>query len=185
MAFTFNDVGGKIVIDSWGRFQTKVSEAVVVGDLLNRLASEATDAYQLADESGGERADAVACQNGADGDTIWCALGVVLKAPSVPIVGGEVTQQYFMGTPSTDYVGSPLYLHEEGKVDETAGSEAIVQPVGVILSTDRILLTPGMPGMFVAAASHIADPTNDSTGTADAIDSILIVLENLGFVKMA
>jgi len=185
MAFTFNDVDGKIVIDSWGRFQAKVSETVAVGDLLSRLATEATDAYQLADESGGERADAVACENGADGDTVWCALGVVLKAPSTIGTGGEVTRQYFMGTPTTDYVGSPLYLHEEGKVDETAGAEAIVQPVGVILATDRILLAPGMPGMFVAAASHIADPTSDASGTADAIDAILVVLENLGFVKMA
>lgn len=182
MAFTFNDVEGKIVIYSWGKFQAKISETVDVGDLLNRLGSEATDAYQLADESGGERADAVACESGVDGDNIWMALGVVLRAPSTIGTGGIVTRQYFMGTPTTDYVGLPIYLHEEGKYDESVGAEAIVQPVGVILATDRILLAPGTPGLFTDPATHIS---NGSGTDASIINAILVVLENLGFVKMA
>lgn len=137
MAFTFTDRNKKTVLQSWGRFRAQVSEAVVAGDLVSFLGTGASDVVQFASEDGSQAADAVACEDGAVDETIWCAVKAVLKAPVSVGTGGAVTRTYFAA--ADDFLGSLIYLSTEGKVDETPGT-TFYQPVGRLLARDRILI---------------------------------------------
>jgi len=140
VALTITNKNEKVVLHSWGRFRAPVTEAVVTGDLLALLGTEANDALQFANAGGTPQyAMAVACQNGAADETIWCCLAAELKAPVSVGAGGAVTPSYFAA--SSDYVGAALYLSDtDGKADESAGTAT--QQVGYIIARDRILLIP-------------------------------------------
>ena len=140
MAFTYTDRNTKTVLHSWGRFKAVLGEAAVAGDLLGLSGSSASTAMVLADDSDGIAAVAVVCEDGSSGDTVTCALAAELKAPVTLSSGGAATQTYFAD--STDYLGSPLYLGESGKVEETVGGTT-AQVVGFLSARDRIVLTPG------------------------------------------
>ena len=158
MAFTYTDRNAKIVLHSWGRFRARVTEAVVVGDLLAMLGTEASDALQFADQSDAQAAIAVACEDGAADETIWCALAAELKAPASVGAAGTVTQTYFGA--SSDYVGSVLYLGEDGKPASSAGGTT-AQLVGYYIARDTILLTPG--GGLLTGAATFSTITASST----------------------
>jgi hypothetical protein len=138
MALTYTDRNEKIVVRAEGRFQAVVNAAVKAGDLLSFLNTSATNAMQLADQSDSKPAKAIAIENGASGDTVWCAETVELKAPTTIGVGGVVTQTNYAA--SSDYLGSSLYLGESGKPSSAVGSTH-GQAVGYVLSRSRILLT--------------------------------------------
>jgi len=141
MAITFTDRDNKIVLKSWGRFKAVMKDAVEVGDLLAPYSGAATSTLRLADDAGGLKALAVACEDGAAGDEITCALAAELQAPYTLATGGVATQLYFIG--STDYIGSPLYLDDSGKCDETTGAST-KQQVGWVSARDKIFLVPGV-----------------------------------------
>ena len=141
MAFTYTD-SDKIVLEAWGKFKVTLLEAVEPGDLLsfiNGATGGATYAVQFADESDSQRADCIAVDGGAAGDTITACLKAVCSTIPTITAGnrGDPTAVYFAA--STDYLGAPLYLGEAGKPESDEGS-TYVQGVGRLLARDRILL---------------------------------------------
>jgi hypothetical protein len=138
MALTYTDQNEKIVVRAEGRFQAVVDAAVKAGDLLAFLNTGSTNAVQLADQSTSVPAQAIALENGAAGNTIWCAETAELKAHTTQGVGGLVTQTYFAA--SSDFLGSSLYLGESGKPSSSVGG-TYGQAVGYVLTRERILLT--------------------------------------------
>jgi hypothetical protein len=140
MAFTYTDRNNKVILHSWGRFKAVLGATVVEGDLLNNYASSASTAMILADEAGALGAVAVACESGVSGDEITCALAAEVKAPTTLGAGGAATQTYF--AESTDYIGSAVYLDDDGKVSDTIGSTT-PQYVGLLTARDKMLLCPG------------------------------------------
>jgi len=164
VALTYTDKNLKTILHSWGRFRATVSEAVQPGDALNYLNTGATNAVQLADQSGSEKADCFACQEGAAGDTIWCALAIEAKSASTVGTGGVVTQVYFAA--STDFLGAPLYLGEEGKPSSTEGT-TFRQVIGKVLARDRIVLS---------AAQTSVGPIVETIAGATAVDAVRIAV---------
>lgn len=158
MAYTYTDKNKKTVLHSWGRHRAKVMEAVVVGDLVSRYNGDAVSAYQFADQSDSQAAEAVALEDIAAAGEGWFALAVELKAPVSVGTGGAVTRNYFGG--STDYLGVALYLGEDGKPASSAGG-TMAQYVGCGLARDRILLTPG--GGLLTGAGAFSTITASST----------------------
>lgn len=140
MAYTYTDRNKKVVLHSWGRHRGTVVEAVAVGDLVSRYNTDASNTYQFADQSDSQAAEAVALQDIAAGGEGWFALAAELKAPVSVGAGGAVTRTYFGA--STDYLGAPLYLGEDGKPSSSAGG-TMSQLVGCALARDRIFLSPG------------------------------------------
>lgn len=150
MAFTYTDRNRKVILHSWGRHKATVLAAVEVGDQLSRYDTSATITYRIADQSDGYVAVAVACQDGAAGEEITCALAAQLKAPTTLATGGVATQTYF--AESADFLGAPLYLGESGKPQSSVGATT-PQQVGYLLARDIILLVPnsnltGQAGSF-------------------------------------
>jgi len=140
MAFTYTDYG-KTMLHTWGRFRVTLLEAVVAGDLLHFYNTDASYTVEFADDSDDQRADCIACENGAAGDTIWACLAAECKASTSIGTGGAVTQNYFAA--STDFFGAQLYLGESGKPSSTIG-DTCRQEIGYLLARDRILLNPGI-----------------------------------------
>jgi len=136
MAFTYTD-SDKIVLEAWGKFKVTLLEAVEPGDLLSFYNTDASYAVQFADESDSQRADCIAVDGGAAGDTITACLKAVCS--TIPTIGdrGDPTAVYFAA--STDYLGAPLYLGESGKPESDEGS-TYIQKVGRLIARDRILL---------------------------------------------
>lgn len=168
MAFT--DRNPKTILHSWGRFRAMVYEAVVVGDLLAVKEHATTGCFQLADDSNGYAAVAIACQDGAALDTIWMCLAAELKAPATVGTGGVVTQQYFIG--AAEVLGDELFLGESGKVEHTIGGTT-KQHVGYALSRDRIIVVPGhvlgsVAGSFTTLAASGAVSLSDTLAVTGA-----------------
>jgi len=181
----YSDWDGKIILHSWGRFRIDLAEACKAGDLL-AMNGALADGDSIA-------AHCVACEKGASGDTIWAALAVEVRKPPTIGAGGVVTQGDHGG--AADDV---LYLSATAGKLSTTSTEEVKQACGLVLSQDRVLIMPGRVS-FVAAAAHIADAPAGGAGAAagaydtatnrDAmiatLNSVLVVLENLGFVKTA
>lgn len=140
MAWT--DREGKIVLHSWGRFRTTMRVTVCdVGDLLSWRTTSLTEGVVVATDT--TAAVAVALQNGAINEVIWCALAAELKAPpAVASTGGAVTRGYWdTDTATSDrLVGDPLYTTAAGKM--TASASTTAQVVGHIIDSDRVLVVP-------------------------------------------
>jgi len=140
---------------------------MVTGDLVNFYATDNAYTVQFADQSDSQAAQAVACQNGAAGDEIWCALAAEVGVKSTIAAGGIVTAQYFAA--AADFFGSPLYLGESGKPGSSAGG-TYSQLVGYLLARDRILLVPntaltGVAGSFTTLSSSGAATLASATVT--------------------
>jgi len=185
MAFTYTDRNKKTVLHSWGRFRGVVMEAVVVGDLVSFYNTDATSAFQFADQSDSQPAQAVACEDGAAEEEIWLALAVELEAPRTVGTGGAVTQQHFGA--STDYFGAALYLGEDGKPSSSAGG-TYSQLVGYNLDRDRILLQPntaltGVAGSFTTLAASDVLSVTDTTDASDADTASIKTKGGLGITK--
>jgi len=166
MALTFTDRNEKVVLHSWGRFRATLYVAVVTGDVLG-LYSSTTSSLTLADDSSGPAAIAVACENIAAGGTGWCALAGEFKAPVSVGSRGAVTRTYFDDGSDKD-IGQPLYLDEDGKVEDDIGSTT-KQLCGYQIARDRILLCPG--GMVTGAGAF----TTISASSAVSFDTTLSV----------
>ena len=135
MAFT--DAGGKIILHSWGRFKGVLTAACVIGDLL--AADNSGYGLKLADGVGvSVPTIAVACEDGAIGDVITCALAAEIKASPSIATGGVVTAGAFFA--STD-VGAPIYTGDAGKIALAGGT--MTQAIGYVLATDRYTVVPG------------------------------------------
>jgi len=164
MAFT--DRNPKTILHSWGRFKAMVYEDVVVGDLLAVKEHATTGCFQLADDSNGYAAVAIACQNGSALDTIWMCLAAEMKAPASVGTGGVVTQSYFIG--AAEVLGDELFLGESGKIEHTIGTTT-KQHIGYALSRDRIIVVPGhvlgsVAGSFTTLAASGATSLSDTLG---------------------
>ena len=159
MGFTYTDRNAKTVLHSWGRFKATLFEAVVEGDLLAVYNTDNAYTVQFADQSDSQAAIAVACEAGAAGDEITCALMAELKAPTTPTVSGG-TQTYFAA--SADFFGAPLYLGESGKPASSAGA-TLSQEVGFLLARDRILI---VPNTYLASTTLSLSSTLTVTGAA-------------------
>ena len=138
MAFT--DYGGKIILHSWGRFRaTMRGTACVVGDLL--AADSGAYGVKLADGVGvSVPTFAVACEDGAIGEIITCALAAEIKAPPTIAVGGGVTAGAFFSAAAD--VGKVIYTGDVGKITITAGG-TMEQAIGYVLALDRYIVVPG------------------------------------------
>lgn len=152
MAFTYTDKNLKTVLHSWGRWRATISEAVQPGDGISFLNTGTTNAVQLADQSDSQAADGFACEEGAAGDTIWCALAVELMSASTIGTGGVVTRVYFAA--SSDFLGAKLWLGEDGKPSSSQGT-TFTQVIGRLLARDRILLdaAPSIGGQITETLS--------------------------------
>ncbi len=136
MALTYTDKGKKI-LHSWGRFRVTLAEAVETGDLLSFYNGDTSSTVQFADESSEQRAQCIACQDGAADDEIWACLKGEFKA-SETFSGRAVPSDVYFAE-STDFLGSPLYLGEDGKAESTTGT-TYRQVVGFLLARNRIIL---------------------------------------------
>jgi len=136
MAFTYTD-SDKVVLEAWGKFKVTLLEAVESGDLLSFYNASATYAVQFADQSDSQRADCIAVDGGAAGAEITACLKAVLGTISTIATGGVVTRVYF--ATSTDYLGAPLYLGEDGKPSSTNGT-TYSQRVGKLIARDQIAI---------------------------------------------
>jgi len=176
MSYTFVDRNEKVVLHSWGRFRATMFEAVVTGDLV-ALKSATGTSLQLGDDSDGQGAIAVACENIAASATGWCALATELKAPVSVGTGGAVTQTYFDDGTDVD-IGQDLYLGESGKCDSTIGGTT-KQRVGYNIARDRILLVPGgsitgAAGSFTTLAASGATALSTTLAVTGAVTLALV-----------
>ncbi len=171
MSFTFTDRNPKVVSKAWGRFRAVTEVAVVTGDLLHRVAGDATNCVKTATAPSTSRAaHAVAVQDGAAGDTIWCALGGEFKAPQSQGTKGAVTASYFAA--DGDHLGSLIYLGTDGKCNHEGGD--LTQVVGYLLARDRMVLIPSL-------AVQDGTPTYDNVAVSGAatIGSTLTVATDM------
>jgi len=134
MAFT--DVGGKIILHSWGRFRALLFADCVVGDLL--ALDTANDGMILANTTTSIAARAVACENGTAGDTITCALAVELKASPTIAVGGVVTAGSFVAAATE--ISDAIYVGDAGKISSAVGT--LKQHAGWVLAVGRVMVLP-------------------------------------------
>lgn len=144
----FADFGGKTILHSWGRFKITLGAAAVVGDLLARDGA-------LADANANKPAFAVACQDGASGDSVWAAKKVEVMKKSTVGAGGAVTRGDHSG--SADDV---LWLSATaGKASATPVAN-IGQMVGLVLTQDTLVLEPSEaydPNVELVAADLTLD----------------------------
>lgn len=184
--FTFTDRNKKVVLHSWGRHRATVVEAVAVGDLVSRYATDNAYTYQIADESDDQAAEAVALQDIAAGDEGWFALAAELKAPVSVGTLGAVTRTYF--AEAADFLGKPLYLSTTGGKAASSEGGSTVQLVGVLLARDRILLSPG-GGLLTGAATFTTITASglvaisDSTEATGPTDGSLKTAGGMGIAK--
>lgn len=185
MAFTYTDRNEKVVLASFGPFTATVTENVVTGDLLTWYQTDATSALELADQSSGKFASAVALQEILAGESGECALAATLKAPVSIATGGIATQAYFGA--ETDFYGVPLFIGESGKASSSVGATS-GQVVGYNINRFTIMLAPlgavtGINGDFttLAASGNVSygDPTDASSSTTGGV----VITGGVGIAK--
>lgn len=185
MAFTYTDRNEKVVLASFGRFRAVVKENVVTGDLLTWYQTDAVSALELADQSSGKFASAVALEEILAGEEGACAVAATLKAPTTIATGGIVTQVYFSA--SADFYGVALFIGESGKAASAVGARS-GQVVGHNINRFTIMLDPlggvtGLAGEFttLAASGNVSygDPTDASSSTTGGV----VITGGLGIAK--
>ncbi len=128
------DVGGKTILDAYGKFQAVLYADCVVGDALARDTTN--EGFILADASTSIPAACFALEDGVAGETIWMALAIIIEVR--PTVSDGVWSDGVLALDAD--VCDLLYLGESGKVSDSSGT--LVQTIGIILSVTRALLTP-------------------------------------------
>lgn len=133
MAYT--DKAGKKIIAKWGSTQMAIYATVVKGDLL--AFDSGNYGLKLADQSGGDAAVMVACQDGVSGETIEVAAAAIFETPATETLG--VFSDNTMCAAAD--IGKPFYLGESGKLQITQGATT-GQVVGMIISRTQGLIIP-------------------------------------------
>lgn len=174
MAYT--DRNKKTILHSWGRFRGILYAAAAVGDLL--ACDTSNDGFKLATTTGPATAVAVACEDGAAGETIDMCLAAEVEAPYY--LSSGVWTAYTLAASGDET--SPLYLSSTaGKASSTSGTT--VQQVGYMLSTTKAILCPNtyLTATAISAASLALSTTLGVTGATTLGDTCDIT----GAVTMA